>query len=665
VPTSTAYLYPNEVTVDSGAFALTGAPSKPEAIDDPQGLPDDDASYLECSTTTFGVEQIEFGFQSMPEAVSIISVTVELRSKKTSGSGDHQPFINGGSLAGHILDTIYTDYADVFAEDPLTSLPWSKAGVDTAKVTVVQSATVMTARLTGLRLKVVFIASSAKIGAAREVGSRILRAFRRPVGLLNIRGPLLWADVELLTDFSFSHLAYPHAQGQGAGMKNWQRALLRCISTSIDLDTLSVSITGLDLRQFLVNFWDTAISEEPANATAPGAARLDAGAGRLFTRGSKAWVENAAVAPYGSVQIIEIGADIEKAETLGLLIEEARENKILNSAFQLGTFTDWSITGNVEADLADLLFEATVSPQTVALRRLGSGNSRISQGSLSYAGSEVLCLSFWHRDDSAQAPTWTLQRSTDSFYWDDTGETWGAGATSNAPPVASVWTKDRSKPIVLSAGAQDLTLTLYGESIADQLTHLGFAQLEEGAYPTSAIVTEGAPVTREADVLSIDANLVAVWWPRQGTAGVTFIPEWDSSDTSLEDAVLLDMIDPGDSDRFERIIYRPSSGEASYERRIGGVTYSATLAVALTHGVSYRFVGRATGINAELDLAPYTLSIFVNGVRGTDDVADGEGIGEDVFIGSQQGSFRWAGGNLSHISMIPFVLADEEIADWL
>lgn len=666
------YLYPDELVLDSSAWTLTGAPDKMDAVDDPQGAPDDDTSYLECSTTPGSSEEITFGFDAMVEAVSIVSVTVHFRSKFASGSGTQRTEVNGVDQLGHPLIGSYVDFSDVLTTDPATGAAWSLAGLNGIAIKVEQLNTTMTARLTQIYLEVDFVPSAAKIGAAREIGSRLLRLFRRPVQTVRLEGPLPWADMELMSDAALIHAQYPGPdEGAGAGYKDWQRAPVRLYSTALDLDTLQVTVEAFDLRHYLCSFWDTAIATVPAGATSPGAARLDPGVTRSFLRASKAWVQNAAVAAQGSTQIIEIGTDVEKNEPLGLLVEEARTNDLLRSAFGAGVSTGWTVTGNVVDDTTDLLFHEDVSAQSAHFARAGSANCRLSQ-TADYNGGEVLTLSAWHKDEDAQALTWTLQRSTDSNYWNDTTETWGGAATQNAFPVRSSPLMDQSNPIVLSGAAQTLTLTFYAEGAANQDNHLYHAQLEQGRYATSAIVTEISAVIREADRLQIE-NLGenGRCWPTScGTAGITYIPQ-ASTDVGLLDAVLLDVtkFEAEAGFTWDRVLYRHSTGEFVFNRQTEGGSFEATLSATITRGTAVRIVARWTSEEEEHGLAANTISIFVDGVKGTDDIADDAATpGDWLRIGWKQdfaGPVDFAAGNLQHCTVSPFVLADEEIPDWL
>jgi len=657
------FLYPAAVSGDNANWTLTGAATKPEAVDDPAGAPDDDTSYIECTSTAGAEEPITFTFSQMPDAVAVTSVTIHFRSRLTAGSGTHHCLMNGTAGTNQVLTGSYADKSDVFTTDPLTSGAWSVIGVNAIVAGVNQINTSMTARCTQIYLEVDFVPSAAKIGAARDVGSRLLRMFRRAVETVAIEGPLTWADSELYTDVAFTHAGYPDpAEGSGAGYKVWQRALLRLYSSSINLDTLQVAVGAFDLRPYLVRFWDTAIAKEPAAGTAPGAARLDPGVERLFSRGSGAWVQNAAVAAQGSIQLMPVSADVEKNETDGLLIEEARQNDIYYSAFGSGVAVGWTAT-NVTDDTADLLFVETVTGQSAHFARPGVSNCRLVQTTQSYAGSEQLTLSMWHKDDDAQPLGWTLTRSTDGFYFNNATPGFQVGAVTNVWTVRATPLRDQSNVITLSAAAQTLTLTIYAETASGQDNHLYHVQLEEGRFATSAIITGSSAIARVADVLKMD-NQVQCWWPEQLTAGVTFVPEF-STDASGGDHMLFQTISD-DSGSWEQVYYRNSTGLFRYERRVGGVTYVATKAATLTRGTAVRVVARATGINEELGVEPFTLSIFVDGVKGTDDVADDVGPESDfLWIGTDSGIAAWADGNLRHMTVTPLVLTDEEIPDWL
>jgi hypothetical protein len=675
-------LYPDAVDTDPGdeAVALVGAPTKDAAVADFASLPDDDEGYLQFNSS-IGDTSIRFTLDNMPDLVEVSSISLVSRMRNWgSFTVDHQPFIvvagvrYDGAVRTLGAGSLYATFTDTWATNPATGLPWSQADLTALIVGHEQKLNATeTARLTQLHVAVDYVAGAALSPAALEVGSRILRFLRRDLILPEIAGPLTWADAELLEDLAYSNVAYPDVRGAGKGSQLWERALLRALSLTIDLDRLTCSRKTFDLLGYLCHFWDSGASEAAASAAAPSAARLNVGVLRFFERGSKAWVENAAAAVQGGAQLIEVGADVEKIELAGNLIEPAAQNDLLYSAFSAGAFTGWTIDGNVVPDTGDLLWHPTVSLQSARFARVGTANCRLHQTTAAYSGGEHLTFSGWHKDHTGTGLGWSAQRSTDGFFWNDTTESWQAAFVMNTFPIVSVPERHHSRPIVLSAGAQTVTVVLFAELAADQENQVYAVQLEEGRYPTSQIFTAAAVAPRQADVLRIqnDAGITS-WFYDQGTAGVTWTPEMDSDPTIVEDSVLLNTSRPegegGEDLWWDRVFYRPSTGLMCFERRIDEVSYLATKAVTLVRGQPVRVVARATGWAGELGLPPNTLSIFVDGVKGTDAEAPAQapnGPWLDIGSADEFGTMKFfAGGHLRDINIIPQVLPDEAIPDW-
>ncbi|HKQ02630.1 MAG TPA: hypothetical protein VJ735_20095 [Actinomycetes bacterium] len=666
---------PIAVALDSSAWTLTGAATKEAAVDDLIGQPDDGASYLECATTPGGEERIAFLFPPIPEAVSVVQVEIHLRSEEQGGVANHAPYLlrNGSNIDGVGLSLpagVYTDHFDTWPTDPATGLAWSKAAVDATPAGVVQAAATALARLTQIYRVVEFVPFSAKAGAALEVGSRIIRLLRNELWLPEITGPLTWGDLEIFEDGLYSDPYYPDALGAGKGSEVWQRAGVRVLSSAFNLDEMSVTLGTFDLLGFLCHLWDAGAAEAAAgSAPSSRPAHADPGALRFYQRETKAWPESGAAAAQGGTQLIEVGADVELVELPGNLIEEERTNDLLYSGFSAGAFTGWTVTGNVVADTGDLLFVPEVSTQSAKFARAGSANCRLAQAPAAYAGSEVLTLATWHKDDSGAALSWSLQRSTDSFYWNDSTAAWQVGFVANAYTVRSTPYRDVSKPIVLSAAAQTLTLTYYAEAAADQVNHAYHAQLGQGRYATSVIFTTSAVATRAASILRMenDSDNGRCWITNQGTAGVTFTPEASTDASIAEDQVLYNTSDTGDGVDYDRVYYRHSTGLMCFERKNGDDTFTATKAFTLVRGTPVHVVARATGAAGELGLAPNTLSIFVNGVKGTDVVANStarNGPWLDLGCAEQPADTiaQFAGGHLADMNVIPQVLPDEIIA---
>src|SRR5262245_46067168 len=166
---------PITLHLDSSAWTLSRAASKPEAVSDPHGRPSAATDYLECTTTPGGVERISFLFPPIPDVVSIIQVTIHIRSREESGVANHAPLLtiagvdyNGTGISLPV--GVWTDHQDTWTVDPVTGLAFSKATVDAMGAGVVQAAATAVARLTQIVREVEFVPFAAKVGPAIDLG---------------------------------------------------------------------------------------------------------------------------------------------------------------------------------------------------------------------------------------------------------------------------------------------------------------------------------------------------------------------------------------------------------------------------------------------------------------------------------------------------------------
>jgi hypothetical protein len=97
---------------------------------------------------------------------------------------------------------------------------------------------------------------------------------------------------------------------------------------------------------------------------------------------------------------------------------------------------------------------------------------------------------------------------------------------------------------------------------------------------------------------------------------------------------------------------------------VGGSTVTATKTATVTRGTKYAIACRWTGVEGELDLAAYTVSVFVDGVKGTDATSAAPTFTspETFFRGSDGSLARQANGVMGEIRVFPQALTDEEMA---
>jgi hypothetical protein len=680
---SVIYLRPISTNTDPGGlFLKTGGATVHDCIDDLVGAPDEATTMVSHTTIAYWVVP-----ETMPTALSIASVALITRVRERGGgvNSSFTPTIRiaginyAGAVYGPTADNSWVYRTDTWLLDPSTGLAWTTTGV---RAVLMGGTGVIVADemdVTQQYLSVDFVPASVRIGAARDNGSRFTRLFRRPVALLDLKMPLRFGDAELLDDVTLTHFAYPTPDDLGAGSKPWQRVVLRKLSEELDLATLTMRSRFLVVRDYLALFWDTMIAEQPP-AFSDGIARLDPGAGRTFTRASSAWIENAATAAQGTKQVVEVATNAEKQTTSGLLIENGRTNQQIQSSFK-NALTGWTSAGTgsngsaIAADTTDLLFEAVTSGNSVKF----TAGTPIHVADLQVTGTataafnanSTVTVSIDHKDDSGAALSVAIQRGIDANYWRESDSTWQVAKTWNTMTASTTPARWASKNILPGVGATTLTAIIgipTATGVAGQINHLYHVQIEGGStgatrgkFPTSRILTAAAAVARADDLLTVENfHGRRIFLPEHGYVYCEFMPEWASADAAAGPAVwamyysatlafLLGYVNPDFVFRF-----------------IGAATVSATKTTTVVRDTVYKLGCRWTGPDAEEDLPAYTLSIFVNGVKGTDVVyapASSFPSSPLLYIGTFQAGTNICDGWIRNFVIGQAVLSDEEMAN--
>ena len=474
---------------------------------------------------------------------------------------------------------------------------------------------------------------------------------------------LLLADVELLDHESWTHEAIPTVKDAGAGLEKVARRLCARVATEIDLDMLETTITSQDLRHFLVNLWRTWHTDEAPSSQYQGVASLDPGAGEVYARAGKAWLENPASAKAGFRQLVAVVDDVQRLAPAGLLLEPARTNLVTNPAFKDtggSPFTGWTTTG-VTADATDTITDVTDSAQSAKMTRSGTGNNRAEQA-FSLTASTAYYFSAYHKDDSAAAMTVQVIRASDGFFW--TGSAWQSGAFTFTLTTRSSADRDYIGPILKDAATGNVTFRMMGESVSGQINHLYHVQVEAGRSATSPILVAG---TRAKDDLKIENySGRRVWDVARGDADIVFVPNWNGAD--LTGGTVLVLLDAYfDASNYMRLQYDVSTGSWQFISRVAGNSYTASKSQAMTRGTAVVLGLRWAGTDGEEGLAPYTVSLFVNGVRGTDASPPSPPTATAspyLYIGQDNAGANQADGAARYLKVRPFVLADDEHVDF-
>jgi hypothetical protein len=172
-----AQQYPNGVESDNANWTLTGAATKYEAIDDDNTAADDDTSYIQSAVSN---SVIRFDVGAGPSATTINSLTVFCRVALLQGS--LSPRIRFGVRVGGLnyfgdwIGRAGNDYgteSQVFGQNPNTVAQWLDSELG-ALILIMESDNnngSSVTRVTQLYAEVDYVATPAKIGAVRVVGS--------------------------------------------------------------------------------------------------------------------------------------------------------------------------------------------------------------------------------------------------------------------------------------------------------------------------------------------------------------------------------------------------------------------------------------------------------------------------------------------------------------
>jgi len=513
----------------------------------------------------------------------------------------------------------------------------------------------------------------------RDVLSRRLWLLRRPQGLLEVTVPLRMLDADILDRVALEHQGGPDPSGAGWRGKKWQRQAFSIQRMDVNPGASTVRLQLLDRRPLDVLLWDTARTDIPAlgldTTRRSGVAQMMKGNALVFVRAQRAWVAN----PGDASSVIEIASNAHAYSSAGEYLEEQRTNEISRSSFVDGT-TGLTLTGTgtggsaIATDPDERLFNPEVlapslkftagSPHSVDLKAAFPATSSI-------AGGTNVRLTIDHKTDSGEPLFYRLTRSADGWFWNDGSGAFQSGSIDNSLGTQSArdaGARYHSKKIPVGAGASTLTLTVLLPSggTASRVSHLYHVQIEKGSFATSRIVSQGGVAqSRDKTEHTIDVTTAAkVYDPALGALFCEFVPGWSSADLgSTEDRYIFWQETNGGADH-DALYYDASAGAWVFERKIGGSTYTASKTASVTRGTAVKLAARWTGAEGELDVAAYTISIFVDGVKGTDATSAAPTFTspETLHRGHDGSKANHANGAIREIRIFPYALVDEEVA---
>lgn len=675
-----AIIYLDAVSIGAfDAFTLAAGATKMEAVARPN---DDTARYLSIGGVGSSFQHFKV---TQYEGIVRVNSTPRLAARSRifiTDVGISEAMNGGFYLGGNRTEVTLASYFDASAspgpwtdyDQPLARPGGGSFVPDDFKTLEIYARAPMTASSSTLHLTTLYayvdVTLSEKGYAA--YAARMLRMRRLPGGVMQITIPSLeFLDHELLDMLALSHPGLPSATGRGAGVKTWERWPVVKLSSEPIWDTGEEICTVMDLRHFLCRWWDVGKSLKVTSDLTEGIPRLDGGNTRTWARSSAAWVYRA------DGTIAAVGSDSNKHDANGDLFEGARTNEVIESAFKNGaanTYTGWTQSGTgsngsaIADDTTDLLFDTTVTSRSVKITSgtpIHAADLQLQATATASILANTVCrASVWHRDDSGAPLYYGIQRSVDSNWWRDSDQTWQAAKTWNAMTASTSRARAKSKQI--NVGGSNTTLTLFvgvpTTGQAGQINHLFHAQIEQAKFASSTIATETVKVTRAADKLTWSNNAaIRAWIAEHSTFRGRARPWWDAADVTTVNKTIFYV--GHDSNNYDWLYFDGANARWVYERKAGGVVYRAVKAASPIAETEYKIACRCTGSTAELDLTAYTISIFVDGTKGTDATAAAlvEAGASDMEIGSKSGAESFDG-NLWAMESLQRSLDDSAVA---
>lgn len=618
---------------------------------------------------------IEVGMTAMPEALGIASYSLKGKYRSSAAAGHIRQYLKIAGTryygSNHTPYGSYGEFADTWSANPATDDAFTVGVLNSMRVGWVltwDTGDEANIDCTYLPAEVAYEPLPAEVDAARDVASRRIWVRRRTSGRVIIRGGPRLLDFRPGDRVELAHLAGPHATGEGWEAQDYARRPLWVERVDWNPADMTVTLGCIDHRPKLCLMYDSGFGTVPG-AARDGLMRLSPGAIWTMARSSSAEM----LADTG--QLVSVQSDVEALAARGQIIQGARTNYLLNSAWSLGVDTSWTSSGegsngsNITEDLTEGLWPIDVT--TRSLKILGGTPAHAAD--LQHAAAAVTgrtglhSVQVWHKDTGG-ALSVALQRSIDSKWYRASDSTWQASKTWNALTQRSDWARDVIRNI--NVGASSTSLTLYlgvpsASAVSGQHHRVAHAGLADGAYPCSPIQTTDATKTRALDTLEVENNSGArTLSASQFTLSFEVEPFWSSSELTAG-ATPTVCYAYHDASNFLWLYFDQTSAKWTAALRVAGTTYTAQAAATPAEGTRYTVTVRFVGSRGELGKTPYTLEVLVDGVVGsTTAVASGpmtEASTSALQIGHKAGASQFDGYIRQRFSS-PQVLTDVEIS---
>ena len=507
----------------------------------------------------------------------------------------------------------------------------------------------------------------------REILSRELRRSRFSSLVHSIPLDATAAAWEIGDDVRLAHHGLPRAASLIANRAQDQMVQsgqpIYCILTGLRFNpgTLEHTVQLEEAEHIMTTFWSTFKLPGGIDTRRDGLAQIGQGASKTFERNMPGWLQQS------DGMLAEVGAGLEKMNHQGFLSEGPRKNLLLNSNFAGGltsVWTDQSAGGGSNAAETDaLLFVDSVAYPRVLKLTSGTADSWHEQASISVLSADGNHrIQIWHKElATGYTLSWALQRDSDTQWWNDSTKAWQTTKVWNDLSTITEWGVHYSNPITVS-GNQDWKLQVGQQGgIGGAEILVGQVDVQNTHLACSPLVTSSTEAfTGTGDSLKYiveDDAARQVIYAKRNTARVTLVANQNAAD--LEDGDILPIFYGqfgSNTNNYLHAYYeKPSSGNARfvYEmQRSGSSDAKAFQEIDMVRGTSYELAFRLTDNSGEeLGLRARTLSVLVDGVRGTDARASG-----DLSTTEGDTELWWGYSNLTDSLRCNNVLADADVS---
>jgi hypothetical protein len=540
--------------------------------------------------------------------------------------------------------------------------------------------------------------AAASIEEKRSQGSAYLRVQRDPTAVFDMQVPLGAGRVGVGDVVPVTHRLGPTEDGGGWGRKQWERSYGIVLDKQLDPTGRSWRIRTLDMRQIHTRLWFPAITDLAYTEEGQGIPYLDQGSGRTFDRknGTPASTYGYVLKQEDDTLYAEVPHDKEKWTPEGLAIFRQSYAVLKNNSFSQGSgssFTDWTQGsagggGTFAESTTDYIFDATGLRRAAKLTTDAASGSELtlSQG-VGLGADGSIRVHVIHKKVSGTTTTyfvWRLQRSSDSYYWNESSGAWQSGAANNALNVSGtddVIEETHSGVIPCDTSAATYTLTVYAlHTASDEHSIIYYyaniwqdSAADSVAAQRPPFVTTTAYVFEGDDLLYFDNPPSGRCYdPEKGSVTLTLKAGFDHEDLTATTPryLLTNYVDASNYDAlyFEKV--DASSCRVVFDRVVSGSSVG-TAAATLTGDDrpspdSIMKIGaRWQATDGELDGSDYDAKVFVSTdgrtpVTGTGTLAAGATGTANLYFGATAGGSQ-IDGYLRDLDISPYVLTDNEI----